>query len=250
MTCYRYLVHFAYIGKPYRGLQIQGNCGPVSDKTVQNVLQKNLRTVLQQPSLKTSIGSRTDKGVNALSCCLHFNLPLGSTLENGKIVQPPNLEKLAKNVNVRLQLYQESVRVLKIQQVPSTFHCRFQALCRHYVYRLAIGRKDNNDSYNQAFVESAEMQWVRDSMFDTGKFIKAAEMFSGKNQFFLYKKSDKKISRVGPTERSVIVHIRRGNSLSNEYCGGSAEFWDVHIASCAFMRKQSLISKRIKQTSY
>ncbi|XP_069117787.1 tRNA pseudouridine synthase A-like isoform X2 [Argopecten irradians] len=161
-----------------------------------------------------------------------------STLENGRIFQPPDLEKVARDINRRLYLQRESIRVLNIEQVPRTFHCRFAALTRSYVYRLAIASEDGNTFYERAFKERSEIQWVCCPKFDTRKFIKAAEMFSGRNQFEFYRQADKKNQFIGPTKRSVIVHIRRGISQSNDLCIGSGEFWDIHITGTSFMRKQ------------
>ncbi|XP_060075570.1 tRNA pseudouridine synthase A-like [Ylistrum balloti] len=233
MTTFRYLVCFAYIGKPYRGLQIQHNC----ENTVQRILQGTLRAILQRPDLETTTSSRTDKGVHALSTYLHFDLSVGSTLDDGQIFQPPDLKKLSEDVNARLISNKECIRVRNIKQVPSSFHCRFDAKTRSYVYRLAIGRKEGI-FLMQALMESTKIEWIWYPNFNSSKFIKAAEMFAGKNQFSLYRKPDRRRDFAGPTERSVIVHIRRGNLLFNECFEGNAELWDVHITSRSFMRKQ------------
>uniref|UniRef100_U3K3Q8 tRNA pseudouridine synthase n=2 Tax=Ficedula albicollis TaxID=59894 RepID=U3K3Q8_FICAL len=81
--------------------------------------------------IKFHISSRTDSGVHALANAAHLDVPPrpGKADFTG--------QQLAQGLNHHLR--PEPIRILSAQRVPSTFHARFSALSRTYIYRLLLG---------------------------------------------------------------------------------------------------------------
>lgn len=113
----RYAIRIAYDGTPYHGWQRQQGV-----KTVQEVLEKALSTLLREPVTLFAAG-RTDTGVHAKGQVAHFdtsheNLASGRLLLGSKALLP-------KDVLIR-----------DLVKVRDDFHARFDAQWRQYRYRL------------------------------------------------------------------------------------------------------------------
>ncbi|NXD31245.1 PUSL1 protein, partial [Spelaeornis formosus] len=81
--------------------------------------------------VKFHISSRTDAGVHALANAAHLDLQRAPG-------RPPFTgHQLAQGLNHHLR--PEPIRILSAQRVPSTFHARFCARSRTYIYRLLLG---------------------------------------------------------------------------------------------------------------
>ncbi|NXH56449.1 PUSL1 protein, partial [Rhabdornis inornatus] len=81
--------------------------------------------------IRFHISSRTDSGVHALANAAHLDVrrPAGKAPFTG--------HQLAQGLNHHLG--REPIRILSARRVPSTFHARFCALSRTYIYRLLLG---------------------------------------------------------------------------------------------------------------
>lgn len=106
----------AYDGTAYHGWQIQKN-----GITVEEVLNRELSRLLKEEIVVTG-ASRTDAGVHALGNVAVFDT-------NTSIPA----EKLAFALNVKLP---EDIRIQHSEQVPDTFHPRFQQTIKTYEYRI------------------------------------------------------------------------------------------------------------------
>lgn len=115
----------------YNGTNFHGWARQKGDlRTVQGVLEDNLRMILRHPELQLTVAGRTDAGVHASAQVAHFDIP-DEALQQRSIDGDPNrlVRRLAR-------LLPEDVRVHACTEVPDTFDARFSALRRHYRYRI------------------------------------------------------------------------------------------------------------------
>jgi len=114
----------AYDGTRYAGWQAQRHAGQ-QPRTIQAILEAALQRILQE---KVSvIGSgRTDSGVHALAQVAHCRT------RNKKITP----QRLLRSLN---QLLPQDIAVMRVEEAPNTFHARFDAVRKHYRYRIHTG---------------------------------------------------------------------------------------------------------------
>ncbi|MBK7894343.1 MAG: tRNA pseudouridine(38-40) synthase TruA [Candidatus Promineifilaceae bacterium] len=115
-----YAALIAYDGTEYHGFQRQVETQP----TVQSTLEVVLSRLSRQPV--TVLGSgRTDSGVHAVGQVISFSLAWRHSSED-----------LQKALNANLP---EDIAILQLKQVPSSFHPRYDAQRRAYVYTVYDG---------------------------------------------------------------------------------------------------------------
>ncbi|XP_066190241.1 tRNA pseudouridine synthase-like 1 isoform X2 [Sylvia atricapilla] len=125
----RYLVFFQYFGTRYSGvMETKSDQALVG---VQNYLEEAAQKLKPSAPIKFHISSRTDTGVHALANAAHVDIQRAP----GKA--PFTAQQLVQGLNYHLR--PEPIRILSAQRVPGTFHARFCALSRTYVYRLLLG---------------------------------------------------------------------------------------------------------------
>ncbi|XP_061306222.1 tRNA pseudouridine synthase-like 1 isoform X6 [Pezoporus flaviventris] len=98
---------------------------------VQNYLEKAVQNLKPVAPVKFHISSRTDTGVHALCNSAHLDIQRAP----GK----PAFEEKQLVHGLNRHLKPEPIRILNAHRVPSTFHARFSALSRTYIYRLLMG---------------------------------------------------------------------------------------------------------------
>ncbi|XP_077046435.1 tRNA pseudouridine synthase-like 1 isoform X3 [Agelaius phoeniceus] len=124
----RYLVFFQYFGTRYSGvMETKSDQALVG---VQNYLEAAEQLKPSAP-IKFHISSRTDSGVHALANAAHLDI------QRGPGRAPFTGPQLLQGLNHHLK--PEPIRILSAQRVSSTFHARFCALSRTYIYRLLLG---------------------------------------------------------------------------------------------------------------
>lgn len=106
----------AYDGTDFSGWQIQPG-----ERTIQGELQAALGRIVGESPLPQGSG-RTDAGVHALAQVTSFQLQAR--------IPPSNL------VRALNRTLPGSIRILKAQIVPETFHARHSALAKTYEYRI------------------------------------------------------------------------------------------------------------------
>ncbi|MGI5888678.1 MAG: tRNA pseudouridine(38-40) synthase TruA [Oscillospiraceae bacterium] len=153
-----FLVVLSYIGKRYHGFQIQANAD-----TVQARFQDALWPVLGG---RTDIKgcSRTDAGVNASCFCVSFSTERDITPDG-----------LCMALNNSLPY---DIRVQGAREVPESFHARYSAISKRYVYRI-IGTKyisaaDSGRAFHYPFP------------FDAAVMAEAGKKFLGTHDFTAY----------------------------------------------------------------
>ena len=119
----RYFLQLAYDGTPYRGWQRQ-----VAAPSVQEEIERALRTILHRPELYVVGCGRTDTGVHATDYYLHFDAPSDHVVD----------ERLVYSLNSMLP---DSIAIKRVIPVSDDAHARFGATERGYTY-LILRRKD------------------------------------------------------------------------------------------------------------
>lgn len=113
-----YQITVCYHGGAFAGWQRQAGFDSVQER-----LEEAFRILLGEPVVVHGAG-RTDAGVHALRQCAHVRLP--------RAFEPAALVR-ALNGNLP-----DAVRVLAVEPRPGTFHARFSALGKRYVYRFVV----------------------------------------------------------------------------------------------------------------
>ena len=178
-----------YSGKYFHGSQYQ-----VGVRTVQSELQSALTTFLRCPTVAVLSG-RTDTGVHAAGQVAHFDVDLSEL----------DLWRFSWAMNGILP---DDLSVKGAQIVPNTFHSRFKAVEREYVYRILNRRqrsallKDTHYFIPQPLAEN---------------LIKAAsEPLLGTHDFSAFKSTS-------ADQRSTICHVSRAELFN--LGEGQLEFW-------------------------
>jgi len=125
----RLRLELAYLGTFYEGWQAQDvvRDGGAAPRTVQATLEAALARMHGVP-MRVHGASRTDAGVHADGQVAHVDVPPGAPR-----VPPAGLRK---GLNALLPW---DVRVVAAAEAPPSWHARFDALGKRYVYRLRRG---------------------------------------------------------------------------------------------------------------
>lgn len=156
----RYFIELSYNGKNYHGWQIQP-----SDISVQEVIEKGLSTLLNEPTAIMGAG-RTDTGVHATQMFAHF--------DTEKVFKT---EDLAYKLNSFLP---KDIAITRIFNVKSDAHARFDAKARSYRYRIAL--KKNAFTFDDAY-------YVKQHL-DIDKMNEASEILFKYKDFQCFSKSN------------------------------------------------------------
>lgn len=113
----RYKLTIEYDGAPFMGWQIQ-NHGPSVQEALQDALEK-----LNGAPVTVQGAGRTDSGVHALGQVAHVDL-----------VKDLRADKVRDAMNYHLG--KNPISILDSQRVDDDFHARFDAIERHYIYRI------------------------------------------------------------------------------------------------------------------
>jgi len=117
----------------YDGTDFSGWARQPGRRTVQQVLEAALETVLRQ-RVALTVAGRTDAGVHATGQVAHADLP-----STGLMLEPASGSSVdTAELGHRLRrLLPPDVTVYGVRAVPAAFDARFAALRRHYEYRVA-----------------------------------------------------------------------------------------------------------------
>lgn len=118
----RYLMEISFDGSNYGGWQVQPN-----SLSVQEVVQKLLRRLYNNIPIELTGSSRTDAGVHAINFAAAFPAPERPDIKPDKLKQALN------------RLLPPDIRIRTIVEKPLTFHARFDACGKAYVYVVNIG---------------------------------------------------------------------------------------------------------------
>lgn len=151
---YRLLIQ--YDGTDFHGWQVQEN-----DRTIQGELERVIG-MLADADVSVLGSGRTDAGVHAEGQVANVHLT------SSKFTP----EKLKHAVNGNLW---RDIRVLKVEQVPDTFHARFSAKRKTYVYRIVNAPVMSPFWRRYAAHEQKPL--------DVAKMVDAARLFLGEHDW-------------------------------------------------------------------
>jgi tRNA pseudouridine38-40 synthase len=168
-----------YLGKQFSGSQTQAKA-----RTVQSELEKALSVIARQPT-KVTFSGRTDSGVHAQGQVAHFDIAEENL----------DLWRLVWGLNGILP---EDVSVRAAQLVPATFHARFSAEERRYVYRIL------NSPQRSALLK--DTYYFYPHSLDLSRMTKAAEVLVGDHDFgsFRSTSSDRGTSRCRVSQAKIL----------------------------------------------
>ena len=165
----KYLLKLSYLGTAYHGFQVQPNV-----RTVQKELCDAARSVFGMP-LNVSGCSRTDSGVHALEFYCTAEL-----VESGPNIPP---DALFRAMNSALP---HDIAVCAAQEVPDSFHVRYDVRCKEYEYRIWNAPVRDPFLKDRAFHFSGKL--------DAHKMHSAAQDFLGKHNFTSFMAQGSKIT--------------------------------------------------------
>lgn len=152
----------AYDGSNYHGWQCQPNV-----VTVQGIFTKTVEKILDHP-VKIYAGGRTDTGVHALGQVVNFHTE-----------KTINLRSLEKGLN---SLLPWDIRVKDTREAEPSFHARYSAKAKTYVYCI------HNTTYSSPFLE--RYAWHIHYALNVPTMNEAAKTILGEHDFSAFKKKD------------------------------------------------------------
>lgn len=165
---WRYKATVEYIGTPFHGFQYQEGL-----PTVQDELEKAFTHLNHKQRPKVFVAGRTDAGVHALGQVIHVDL-----------VQKYDLFELQSGINhfLRESSIPKSIAITNIDLVDASFHARFSAKERVYVYRI------NNRRPHLTFQKN--LAWHVPTLLDHQAMHKAAQILVGHHDFTTFRSSE------------------------------------------------------------
>lgn len=128
----RYFIHMAYDGTDFFGWQIQPD-----QRTVQQIMEDALSTLLQEPVSVTGAG-RTDTGVHASNFVAHFDTGSPITGYGNTVEEDGSITGSLKNLVFKLNRFlPPDIAVFGIREVPGELHARYSATYRTYQYHIS-----------------------------------------------------------------------------------------------------------------
>lgn len=115
----RFKLTLAYDGRAFQGWQSQPN-----GRGAQNAMEACLEKITHQPNLRVHGAGRTDKGVHATGQVAHFDAPAELEMDAGAWFR-------AFNTNLP-----PTVRVMHCELAADSFNAQFDAVGKHYEYRI------------------------------------------------------------------------------------------------------------------
>lgn len=152
----RYMATIEYDGTRYNGWQIQKGLSKTIQAEVQDACKKAFGG--EEKTLVQGAG-RTDKGVHALGQVIHFDAETELSTLNMMYRMNDNLPT--------------DISVISVQECPSQFHARHDAVYRSYIYQIST----RPNSFAKKFV-----YWVKDRL-DVRQMQDAAQRFNGMHDF-------------------------------------------------------------------
>ncbi len=206
---YCYLVRLQYLGFRYSGWQKQPG-----QKTVETMLTKTLKFILDGKKFKILGAGRTDAKVSALSMVFELFIE----------------DEPLSDMDEFLQLFNENlppdIRVLAITKTDSSFNIIQDAKLKEYVYLFSYGEK--NHPFCAPFLAN-----ILDEL-DIDEMQRAAKLFEGTHNFKVY---TARLQENTKTERTIISCELKENELlkANFFPEKS---YALHVTGKGFMRYQ------------
>lgn len=156
----RFALEVEYDGAPYHGWQRQTDL-----PSVQGAIERALSKIEKGPH-KIAAAGRTDKGVHGLGQVAHCDLARDWTPF-----------RLSEALNYHLK--PDPVAIVRCAEVPETFHARFSAQERQYLFRILYRRAPA--THTKGFV------WQVKQPLDVDAMLEGAAHLLGKHDFTTFR---------------------------------------------------------------
>lgn len=204
----RYKLTVEYDGTPFAGWQKQQG-----QLTVQHVLEQALTTALRTP-IDLQGSGRTDTGVHALGQVAHFDAPCAT-----------DTARLRESLNALVRPHPISVHA--IDPVPDTFHARFSACQRSYLYRIL------NTRFPPALDKNRVWWFVHP--LNEHKMQQAADMLIGRHDLSTFRAAGCQAKSPVKTIDTLTV-IRQGNEVQINIAARSFLYHQVRNITGSLVR--------------
>lgn len=180
----RYKLTIEYDGTPFGGWQRQENAPSVQGELEQAILRMTGEEV-------TVFGAgRTDAGVHAFGQVAHIDLS-----------REWSAEKLRGGLNYHVR--PAPIGILRVEAVPETFHARFSAVRRYYVYRILNRRSPP--------VLDRDRVWHVTRPLDVDAMNEGARHLIGKHDFTTYRSAH--CQSASPVKTLDVLEVRQHGDL-------------------------------------
>ncbi|MDR0727656.1 MAG: tRNA pseudouridine(38-40) synthase TruA [Puniceicoccales bacterium] len=150
----------AYDGTDYNGWQSQSG-----GNTIQDFIERRLAEIFAKP-IRIYGAGRTDAGVHATGQVFHFDA-----------LWPHGADKLLRALRCG---FPRTIQIRRVQRVTKSFHARFSAVGKCYVYQLYLGQAD---PFFHRYCWS-----LGSSVLDFSAMAAAAQYFNGTHSFRAFAK--------------------------------------------------------------
>lgn len=198
----RYKLVIEYDGRPFHGWQLQPGL-PTVEETIHEA-------VFRMTGCRVSIegAGRTDTGVHALGQVAHIDLDRDFTPY-----------QLVGGLNYHLD--QSGISILSVEPVDHSFHARFSAIGRRYVYRIINRRAPLTFEEGRA--------WHVIKPLDVEKMRQGAALLIGTHDFSTFRSTE--CQAKNPVRTLDEIHIQ---SREDQQPG----LIEIHVKSRAFLHNQ------------
>lgn len=138
----RYKAIIAYDGTNFSGFQVQP-----TERTVQGEIESVLKIINKGRFVRINSSGRTDAGAHAAAMVFHFDYP----------TEVPQ-DGLFQAINTMIS---SDISLLRLEEVSSSFHARYDAKAKTYIYRIHNNKLRNPFNRNFAYHHPYSMDFDR-----------------------------------------------------------------------------------------
>ncbi|XP_068170474.1 tRNA pseudouridine synthase-like 1 [Antennarius striatus] len=222
----RYLIFFQYIGTKYCGA-VRSPPHQLNKTGIQNHIEDAIKKLRPVDPVLSTISSRTDTGVHALSNSAHFDLQRRNDM-------PPFPEDILVNA-LNFHLKTEEIRITRAYRVPHNFHARYCAQSRTYVYRIALGV---NNRFLLPVTEQNLCWCLRNTELDVGAMREAAALLVGLHDFSSFRAVSSDMPFKNPVKMLNVASIQPSCSFMQTHFCREIPILELTFKSPSFLYKQ------------
>lgn len=188
MKSHRYKLVVEYDGTPFSGWQRQGNA-----IGVQEILEGAIQKLIKH-EVKIYAAGRTDAGVHATHQVVHFNTEL-------------ELDSTSLPASLNFFMRPHPVVIVSAQVASDTFHARFSAKNRSYIYKILNRQNPSVLLKNRA--------WHVHTAMDEQAMDRAAQLLVGKHDFTSFRSAQ--CQSASPVKSINSITVTRTHELIEIY---------------------------------
>uniref|UniRef100_A0A1A9W4L1 tRNA pseudouridine synthase n=1 Tax=Glossina brevipalpis TaxID=37001 RepID=A0A1A9W4L1_9MUSC len=192
----------------------------------------------------------TDSGVHALHTTVHVDLQRRDDM-------PYDVKTITGVLNRILCKHSLPIRILNTRLVPETFHCRYNAVGRTYLYRIAVTKSSvvttatSKNKQFEAYLPVEELHrcyFIHDPNFDVQRFKEASRLLVGRHDFRTFmstvreKNNDRAFHPMFTVRDINEINVKRGKTtavgVNSELAESLYNYWDIEIKGKSFLYKQ------------